>query len=102
MSKGRKFTSDFKTKVVLEALSERETLGELSQRFVIHPNQGILWKRPFLENASSVFDRGKTSRREESDGGAEKSRMLRKTGQLQIEVDFLKKASEALGKGNRR
>ncbi|MFM2375914.1 MAG: hypothetical protein RLZZ165_1011, partial [Bacteroidota bacterium] len=73
MSKGRKFTSDFKTKVVLGALSERETLGELSQRLVIHPNQGILWKRPFLENASSVFDRGKTSRREESDGGAEKS-----------------------------
>jgi transposase-like protein len=102
MSKRRKFTSDFKTKVVLEALSERETLGELSQRFVIHPNQIILWKRQFLANASSVFDRGKTSRKEESDGEAEKSRMLQKIGQLQIEVDFLKKASEALGKGNRR
>jgi transposase len=95
MSKRRKFTSDFKTRVVLEALSERETLGELSQRLVIHPHQ-------IIANASSVFDRGKTSRKEESDGGAEKSRMLQKIGQLQIEVDFLKKASEALEKGSRR
>jgi transposase len=96
MSKRRKFTSDFKTKVVLEALSERETISELAQRFEVHPNQILGWKRQFLEKASSVFDRGKAAHAGEADAEAEKARMLQKIGQLQIEVDFLKKASEAL------
>ena len=37
--KRRKYTSKFKTKVVLEALSERYTLQELGRRHDIHPNQ---------------------------------------------------------------
>lgn len=102
MSKRRRFTADFKTKVVLEALSERETLSELAQRFEVHPNQIIGWKRQFLEKASSVFERGKAAGKDESDAEAEKSRMLQKIGQLQIEVDFLKKASEILGKGRKK
>ncbi len=51
----RKFTSKFKTKVVLEALKERETAKELAQRFEISPQQVNLWKREFLSQAESVF-----------------------------------------------
>jgi transposase len=39
----RKFTADFKTKVVLEALKERSTIEELSKKHEIHPTQ-INWK----------------------------------------------------------
>ena len=35
----RKFTTAFKTKVVLEALKERQTLSELAEKFELHPNQ---------------------------------------------------------------
>lgn len=35
----RKFSAEFKTKVVLEALSERLTASELAQKYEIHPNQ---------------------------------------------------------------
>ena len=35
----RKFTSKFKTKVVLEALKERYTAKELAQRSRYHPNR---------------------------------------------------------------
>lgn len=52
----RKFSSKFKTKVVLEALKERSTLQELASKFEIHPNQITTWKKEFLENASSTFD----------------------------------------------
>jgi transposase len=99
MSKRRKLTAEFKTKLVLEALSERETLSELAQSFEVHPNQIIGWKRQFLEKAATVFERGKAAGKEESDAEAEKSRMLQKIGQLQIEMDFLKKASEVLRGG---
>ncbi|RDD30472.1 hypothetical protein CR161_06965 [Prosthecochloris sp. ZM] len=54
----RKFSAEFKTKVVLEALSERLTLTELAQKHEIHPNQITQWKREFLEKASDVFSKG--------------------------------------------
>ncbi|MDT9547428.1 MAG: transposase [Chlorobium phaeovibrioides] len=53
----RKFSAEFKTKVVLEALRERFTLTELAQKHEIHPNQITLWKREFLKKAPEVFSR---------------------------------------------
>ena len=40
----RKFTSKFKTKVVLEALKERSTVQELAKKHTLHPNQISKWK----------------------------------------------------------
>jgi transposase len=51
----RKFTSKFKTKVVLEALKERQTTQQLAQKFEISPQQINLWKREFLSQADTVF-----------------------------------------------
>ena len=41
----RKFSSKFKTKVVLEALKERETIQQLASRYELHPNQISIWKQ---------------------------------------------------------
>ncbi len=54
----RKHSPAFKTKVVLEALKERETLSELAQRHSLHPTQIATWKREFLEGAVQVFGEG--------------------------------------------
>lgn len=89
MNKRRKFTSAFKTKVVLEALSERFTLQELARKHDLHPNQISQWKTQFLANAESVFEKGKTEKSEEE---LEKERLYRTIGQQKIEIDFLKKA----------
>lgn len=35
----RKFSKEFKLKVVLEALQERSTLNELGEKYELHPNQ---------------------------------------------------------------
>ncbi|MCC6282597.1 MAG: transposase, partial [Saprospiraceae bacterium] len=35
----RKFSKEFKLQVVLEALKERLTLNDLSQKYELHPNQ---------------------------------------------------------------
>ena len=50
----RKFTSKFKTKVVLEALKEQLTTKEIAQRFDISVQQVNLWKREFLSEAEIV------------------------------------------------
>jgi len=49
----RKFTSKFKTKVVLEVLKERSTVQELAQKFEISMQQIYTWKREFMANAET-------------------------------------------------
>ena len=68
-SKRRKFSAQFKAKVAVEALKERESLSELSRRFEIHPNMisnrvGGRWKNEFLEGSSTVFEREKSTEEE--------------------------------------
>lgn len=86
--KRRKFTSKFKTKVVLEALSERSTVQELARKHELHPNQISKWKSEFLDKADSVFDA--PSKQESQEDQAEK--LYKVIGQQKIEIDFLKKA----------
>lgn len=86
--KRRKFTSKFKTKVVLEVLSERFTVQELARKHELHPNQISKWKSEFLANAEQVFDgSGKSETSEE-----EVEKLYKVIGQQKVEIDFLKKA----------
>lgn len=52
----RKFTSEFKSKVVLEAITEKQSLAELADKFDIDSNQIAEWKRKFLSKAHLIFD----------------------------------------------
>lgn len=88
--KRRKFTTKFKTKVVLEALSERYTLAELAERHQLHPNQISQWKSQFLSNAELVFQKGTKSPKEQAEN--EKDQLLKMIGQQKVEIDFLKNA----------
>ena len=86
----RKFTSEFKFKVVLEALSERYTIQELGRKYEIHPTQITNWKSQFLKNGQSVFDRPVKDSKTESQ--QKEDRYLKMIGQQKMEIDFLKKA----------
>jgi len=89
----RKFSSSFKTQVVLEAIKERESLAELSRRFEIHSNIISLWKKEFLGRASEIFELpGKASNDEK-----EKQDLYAKIGQLEMEKEWLKKISKRAG-----
>ncbi len=54
----RKFSADFKAKVVLEAIKERSTVEEFAKKYELHPNQIHIWKKEFLNKASFVFSSG--------------------------------------------
>jgi transposase-like protein len=41
----RNHTPVFKAKVALEALKGEQTIADLSQRFQVHPNQIMEWKK---------------------------------------------------------
>ena len=85
----RKFTSEFKAKVAIESLKERDTLADLAKRFELHPTQITTWKKEFQENSASVFANSKEKKDEETSVDLEK--LYAKIGELQLENDFLKK-----------
>jgi transposase-like protein len=97
--KRRNFTSEYKVKVVLEVLREERSLGEIASAKQINPNQLSKWKREFLERATGIFDETRQAReheKDEKDAAAEKDRMLKTIGQLTLERDYLKAATEKI------
>ena len=90
MSRNRRsFSAAFKSKVILEALKEKETLEVLAKRFELLPTQISAWKAEATRNISAVFSKDKPEKKSESDVPVEK--LYEKIGQLKIENDFLKK-----------
>ena len=86
----KKYTSKFKTKVVLESLKERSSVAEMAQKFDLAPQQIHLWKREFLGGAESVFESKTKNKKTQAE--EEKDQLLKSIGQLKVEVDFLKNA----------
>lgn len=87
--KRRKFSPEFKLKVILEALRERLSLAEMAQKFELHPNQISKWKTDFIENAKDNLK--PRSEVEKDDSSHELNELYSKIGRLQMENDFLKK-----------
>jgi transposase-like protein len=83
----RKFTASFKAKVAIEALQEKLTLQEISSKYTIHQNQISTWKKEFLDNSEMVFSKEKPDKVDET----KEKELYSKIGELQVQVDFLKK-----------
>jgi transposase len=92
-SKRQKHSGAFKAKVAIEALQERETLGELSKKYGIHPNMITRWKKEFLERAPQLFEKTQPADKKEKD----LEKLFAKIGQLEMERDYLKKNLKKLG-----
>lgn len=90
MGKGRrKFSAEFKAKVALEALKGQRTIAELATEFGVHPNQITQWKKQLVETIPEAFSRRRA--RDDQDQRELTDRLYRQIGQLQVELDWLKK-----------
>jgi transposase len=85
----RKFTADFKLKVVLEVLKEKDTLTTISKKHELHPNQITDWKKQFLETAPSLFETNQKATPATSEPDA--ALLYEQIGRLQMELTFFKK-----------
>lgn len=90
MKSKRKFTPEFKAKVVLEALQEKESINVLAQKYSLNAEQINKWKREFKANAASVFTEGTKKKNQPQE--QEKQKLYEVIGQQKVEIDFLKKA----------
>src|SRR5687768_4215051 len=91
----RKFSADFKAKVVLEAIKNQKTLAQLSQQYEVNVITISKWKADFLANMSSIFERNGTHQDAEESPDVDK--LYAQIGQLKVENDFLKKSAKRLG-----
>ena len=89
-SKRKSFSAEFKAKVALEAIRGISTTAEIALRHKVHPNQITKWKKQAQENLASLFADGRSKTNKGEDEGL-KDRLYQQIGQLQFELDWLKK-----------
>jgi transposase-like protein len=82
----RKFSAEFKAKVVLEALKERNTVEELAKKYEVHPNHIHTWKKEFLNNASLAFSSGDRQMEDKKRQKEEKEKLYAQIGQQKVEI----------------
>ncbi len=86
----RKFTSEFKAKVCIEALKEQQTIEALAKKYDLHPTQINTWKKDFLQNSAAVFEKEGSPA-----GSADKENLIQalyaQIGEQKVAIDFLKK-----------
>ena len=83
-------TADFKAKVALAAIKGQPTVNELATTYGVHPNQVLPWKKPALEALPDGFSSRRA--RAAQDDETLPARLYQQSGQLKVELDWLKKS----------
>ena len=90
MTARSRFSSEFKAKVALDALTGELTLSELASKYNVHPNQIAKWKKQARQGVVESFA-GK-AKASATNHESEVKDLHAKIGQLTVENDFLQKA----------
>ncbi len=94
--KRKRFSNELKTKVALMALKAQKSTSEIASEFGVHVSQVHRWKKQAIEALPEIFagKQGKTIKNMEK----ERDKLYQKIGQLQVELDWLKKLLGIWGK----
>ena len=91
MKKNRtRYNEEFKAKVAIEAIKELRTTTDISGQYQVHPNQVTKWKNQLLQGAKIIFEDGRIKKK---DNKPSEEMLYQQIGQLQVELDWLKKKS---------
>lgn len=91
----KRYEASFKSRVALSAIRGDKTISELASQFAVHGNLVSQWKRRLLANVSRVFEEP-----DDPEGRAQQEmidELHRKIGQLNMELDWLKKKAAQFG-----
>jgi transposase-like protein len=88
MARPRKFSPEFKAKVVLDILTSGKSLGQASREYGIKDSVLSRWKQEFIDRAPKLFD-AEAVNDHHDERIAELERMI---GRLTMELETAKKA----------
>jgi transposase-like protein len=83
------YPADFKARVAVEALKGHKTVNQIASEYGVHPNQVSTWKKQLQHELPQIFSPRRARHAEEEE--ALKARLYQQIGQLQVELDWLKK-----------
>lgn len=91
----RTWTPQEKANIVLEILREESPLAEISKKYDIAQPVLSRWKAEFINNMPAVFDKkGDDIQKVKQEHEEEKENLMKKIGELSMDVDYLKKKQE--------
>lgn len=90
----RKFSPEFKAQVGLEALKGVEPIHAIAAKYEVHPVQVSQWKKEVLERLPEVFSSKPPPSATQS--AEREAQLYQKIGQLEMELEWLKKKSALL------
>lgn len=92
--KRKKYTSEFKSQVVLEILKEEKTMSQIASEQGVHVNQLHNWKKQFLQEMPQIFDKQtKNQEKMKADYEAKVENLYAEVGKLTTQLSWLKKKS---------
>ena len=95
MSRRKRYDSQFKAQVALEAIKNQRTLAQIASEYGVHPNQVSQWKKQVLDQLPQLFSTGRSNTPSDSD--ALINELYTQIGRLKVEVDWLQKKTHPLG-----
>ena len=88
----KKYTPQFKAKVVQEILREEKSISQISSEYGVHATQLRKWKRQALEGLPGLFNtEHKDKSNEIKKVEAEQERLYAEIGRLTTQLNWLKK-----------
>jgi transposase-like protein len=93
----RKWSPEEKATIVLELLREENTLAEIAKKYDVSQQLISRWKTEFLANMPAVFDKkNENLEKVKQEHEEEKELLVKKIGELTIDVDWLKKKQKQI------
>ena len=83
----RKFSAEFKVKVVLELIGGKKSLAEAGREYQIKDTVLSRWKQEFLERATTIFEQPQ----DDQEKDARIAELERMVGRLTMQVEVSKK-----------
>ena len=90
----RTFSAQQKNHIALEAIRERKTLSEIAQQHEVHPTQINAWKKQLTEGIITLFEQPNKTQADDTE--AKIALLYQQIGQLQFELDWLKKKHKTM------
>lgn len=94
MAKPKKYTSEFKAKVVRELIEGDQTLSQVASKHGLNPTMISGWRRQLLDNAALVFEKDSAEAKLLEERQAHESEvddLHRIIGGLTVERDYLQR-----------
>jgi transposase-like protein len=85
----RKFTPEFKARVVLEMLTEQKSAAQASREYGIKDSVLSRWKQEFIERSPMLFEQNAAS----DDRDQRIAELERMVGRMTMELEMAKKVS---------